>query len=871
MTKWSTVRQALWTFLVVCSGSAAAQTQGDTLSSFQLLQDAARAPATARVPVSVAFNRASLDDAVREIARQSGLGISYRPDLPELTRRVSLLATRMPAAEALLRVLDGSGLDLMIAPHGRTLMLRSRPAGAAQPCAIAGTIRGADGLPLASVDVRISGTAGRTITGADGRFCIQRLAAGSYLLEAGLLGYEVARVDRVVVPSDAAHSIAISLTPAAIKLTDVVVTPGHFGIAHEAINQPQTLSREQIETLPQLAEDIYRTVNRLPGVSTNEMSAKFTVRGGDDKSMLVKLDGLELFEPFHLKDFDGSLSILDVAAIGGVDLTTGGFSAENGNRLTGVFDLRTTNRIVPKPRTTIGLSLSNARIMSQGSFANGNGLWLASARRGYLDILLKLIDEEGVDPRYYDLLGKVVYQLSPRHRISINALRAGDTGFLEDDDGVGTISSSYGSTYGWLTWDAELGSRLRVESQISTGALDWNRDAEEHGTGNDFDVKDFREFQYVGVKQDWQANLTDRFALKWGGEMRSASADYDYYARVGRTRIESGQRIQFYDSTAATLSPSGTDMSAYVAQRARPWFPLTIETGLRWDRQSVTGTDQLSPRVNAALSIGARTTIRAAWGRYAQPQLLYQLHVQDNEQQFSRPERAEQMVLGIERSFGHGITARVETYRRNEFDLRPRYRNLRGTIEPVAEVENDRVRFDPERARAEGIELFGQRHGVRSSWSVSYALAHAYDVVEGRKQDRPLDQRHTFYLDYSLAPSPAWRLSWSWQYHSGWPITASTFHADSLTNGDIWFIEGFGQHYADRLPSYHRMDLRVTRNFELKRGRLAMFLDVFNLYDRDNPQSYNYNINFRNGRLDVTRGIEPLLPRLPTIGVTWEF
>ena len=69
------------------------------------------------------------------------------------------------------------------------------------------------------------------------------------------------------------------------------------------------------------------------------------------------------------------------------------------------------------------------------------------------------------------------------------------------------------------------------------------------------------------------------------------------------------------------------------------------------------------------------------------------------------------------------------------------------------------------------------------------------------------------------------------------------------------------------------MDLRVTRAFDLKRRRLSLFLDVFNLYNRENPQSYDYSVNYSraNGVLRVNRLIEPLLPRLPTIGATWEF
>ena len=67
------------------------------------------------------------------------------------------------------------------------------------------------------------------------------------------------------------------------------------------------------------------------------------------------------------------------------------------------------------------------------------------------------------------------------------------------------------------------------------------------------------------------------------------------------------------------------------------------------------------------------------------------------------------------------------------------------------------------------------------------------------------------------------------------------------------------------------MDLRATRSFPLKHGRLAIFVDVFNLYNHNNPQSYNYSLRYQNGVLSVNRSIEPLLPRLPSLGATWEF
>lgn len=306
------------------------------------------------------------------------------------------------------------------------------------------------GEPFIGANVRVLGSRLGAATDAEGRFAIARVPVGTYTLLATAVGYESQRLENLVIKENAAIEVKFELSEAPVRLADVVVTPGHFAIMQEEPVTQQTLTAEDIQNIPHFGEDIYRAVRRLPGVSASDYSARFTVRGGENNEVLVLLDGLELYEPFHLKDINGgALSIIDVQAIGGINLMTGGFTAEYGNKLSGVFDINTIKPETERHRTSLGLSLLHARVMSEGTFGNGKGHWLASARRGYFDLVMQVVEPESkFRPTYYDVLGKWQYRLSNRHTFSANVLHAGDDLDLEEDGDV--TNTGYGNAYGWL-------------------------------------------------------------------------------------------------------------------------------------------------------------------------------------------------------------------------------------------------------------------------------------------------------------------------------------------------------------------------------------------------------------------------------------
>ena len=68
-----------------------------------------------------------------------------------------------------------------------------------------------------------------------------------------------------------------------------------------------------------------RVVTRLPGMSSVGVSAKPQVRGGLTDEVLVRVDGVELFDSYHLADLQSFFSVVDDRTVDAVDVYTGGF------------------------------------------------------------------------------------------------------------------------------------------------------------------------------------------------------------------------------------------------------------------------------------------------------------------------------------------------------------------------------------------------------------------------------------------------------------------------------------------------------------------------------------------------------------------
>lgn len=326
----------------------------------------------------------SLESALRELWRRSSVPLAFSPDLLNGADNVSCACATATVQQALDTLLVGTGLQYQ--ENGRRIVVRpsddtpddrgtneEREERQDHGWVVGGVRTMSDSQPVLGVHVTVTGLPGEVRTDSRGQFRI-RLESGTYGLEFRALGYSPRGYPNVQVVNGDTSRVMVYLNRAPLRLTEIVVTPSTFGIldAEEVVTQ-QTLSRDEVRSQPGLGEDIYRAVDRLPGVATHDITAKLHVRGGPNDQLLHMLDGLELYEAFHLKDAGGVFSIIDVESVSGVDLLTGGFTAEYGDKMTGVFSMKTTTPPPDRVRTTLGLSLGNVSAKSEGGFAGGKG------------------------------------------------------------------------------------------------------------------------------------------------------------------------------------------------------------------------------------------------------------------------------------------------------------------------------------------------------------------------------------------------------------------------------------------------------------------------------------------------------------------
>ncbi len=672
--------------------------------------------------------------------------------------------------------------------------------------------------------------------------------------------------------------------PDVIEPQEVSVFASRWRVDPSAEASLTDLTREQIEALPGLDEDLLRVMRYLPGTATNGVSARANVRGGRDDELAVYFDGAPLFEPFHFKDVQGVLGMLDPGAMSRLDFYSGVFPVRWGDRLSGVLD------IAPREPAAgdyheLGLSMLYAHGLTVGETAWRERplRWLGSLRQSTVEATIRAADREGLDPHFLDALARVEYEPDGRTRLVAGLLLLNDSLDAELSGGEQRTTSTYRDGTGWLSARRERDDGTRLSATLSGTERHTERRGALRRPGSvEGALDDERELRATTLRLEAQRPAGAAAGWIAGLELQQLDATFEYAsaARFDPALAQAFGRPGTL-ARAADLDAQGVAGAAYGALQLAPWPRWSLDLGLRLDAQRHEAREglrrerfsdlQWSPRIAAQYDWSDRTVLRASAGRMWQSQRPDELQVADGEPVFHAAQRATQVVLSVEHRVGPGALLRVEGYRKAIARPPPRYENLLDPLVLLPEIEVDRLRVAPDSALLYGAE-FSLRWRAAQAWEgwLSYAWSEATDDIDGRDVPRTWNQLHSAAGGVSWSRA-AWQLSATARWHSGWRSTPFSTEGPPAASGAGDPVVVLGARNSRAWDPFFSLDLRATWRRPLPVGSLRVHAELNNVTDYGSPCCVALSIaRPLAGPAALVSEPRNGLPRYALFGVTWE-
>lgn len=733
--------------------------------------------------------------------------------------------------------------------------------------------------PLEFASVAIKGTAIGTLTQVDGTYALSVPKADTIIVVFHCVGYHDST--RKLIDPQADVTLNVKMLPSSTTLQEVEVTDfrkqtdGMQRINHEAYRLAADAGGGNIESL----------LTTMAGVhSSNEMSSQYSVRGGSYDENSVYINGVEIYRPQLISSGQQEgLSVINPALVKSVEFSTGGFSAEYGDKMSSVLDI--TYRQPEAFEGQVAPSLMGASLaIGQGSktFSQLHGI-----RYKRNNSMLSSLETQGeYNPTFFDYQTNLNFRLGQKWKASIlGNIAVNNYKFTPQ-----TRETNFGTSTDAKQFKVYFDGREKDRFETYFGAAMLNY---RHNRSSDFTLLASGYFTNELVSYDISGEywLDQAGSSTVGGELgvgrykeharnrlrgsvftialrgNTGVADHNLSygvqysserildrAREWEMRDSAGYSLPF-DPTAVKMIYNFTsrhDLSssrlAFFAQDAWRMHSdhgfITINYGVRASYWSFNREFLFSPRASIGFVPEASAwSFRFATGLYYQSPFYkeYRQPLEDADGNVVvrlndgiRSQRSLQFILGSDYTFR-------SMNRPFKFSAEAYYKALSHLI--PYEIDNLKLNYSginggPGYTMGLDFKLFGQFVPGSDSW-LSFSLMKTQETLNGVKVPRPTDQRYSvalYFTDY-FPKFPKLKFSLRGIFSDGLPVTPPRSTRD--------------QGYF-RTPAYKRIDLGLSYallspqgEHEPRRyGFLGNFksiwlgVDVFNLLDISNVSSY---------------------------------
>ena len=640
------------------------------------------------------------------------------------------------------------------------------------------------------------------------------------------------------------------------RLEEVVVTSNS---ARQRIQNVQTgaevIQLEDLASAPQLfgQTDIMRSIQLLPGVKAeSDASSSFQVRGGTSAQNQVLFDLAPVYNSGHLA---GLFSAFNEDALASATLYKGLLPAQYGGASSAVLDItgKTGNRSGWHGGVSVGLLAAKGTI--EGPIAKDKASLLVTARRTYMDLLLKASKDFRDNTLYfYDFNVKLDWTPDRRNQFFLTFFTSHDRTAV---DKMADIRwSNLTADLKWLhhfNGDAYAQTTAFLSNYLTDNGVDFLR----------MNLWYKGHIRQISLRQDFSFNLSP-FNLNLRAGLQTSlynvkSAEWQVLSKYDKEQRRAWENTGWVNGTF-NLRP---DLQASVGLRVNAFSPLggslyyDIEDNgeIGWyynygENEIVKTHLTLEPRASISWQSTSQTSVKIGYARTSQN--LHALRNQSTSTPFDRytmssnivkPETADQWSGGLY------LMTPQQDY---DFSIEGYYRQIRDVLDYKdgksfsSEIEIERLILAGE-GKSYGVELCARKNSGRLTGWIGYTLSWSKTRIDGinggQWYDANNDRRHDINIVGMYKLNNRWTINAAWVFNSGQAFTAPSGKYQVIDNWIYYYAERNGY----RAPDYHRLDVSaVLKCGKRKEGRGKRRVEsewvfgIYNLYNRYNPFLINF-------------------------------
>lgn len=721
--------------------------------------------------------------------------------------------------------------------------------------------------PIAGATVSVDSTGKGGWTTAHGMFRVA-VPPGVHAVTIRSIGYQSIRMVDIVVKPGRSTVVDVQLTSASTE-TEAVIVSGDEALHSTDLITSTTLSYEEIRRSAGGAGDVSRVFAGQASVAkVDDTKNALLVRGGNPMENAFYVDNIEIPNINHFPTQSatgGPIGILNVDFIRSAEFSPGPLPSRFGDRLSSVMDIKLRDGSRDQLAAQLDLSFIGYGGQLEGPLFSEHVSFMVSARRSYLDLIVKLVDAGTTSvPNYADYQGKISWSIDRHNDVEFLLILADDASVTDSAVALENKQPSFGDQrIGQLTigatwhhsWSA--GTLATSLSMSQTSFVQTMFDAR---TTDPLITTDTRE-RTLTARSVAEVLLGDGLTLGFGTDVKAL--DNTYNTIFGSMRTGNGDPIAPSTAIGSFTQVRGGTFGS-LTWAASDGLDVSLGVRAEWNEDRVIG---LSPRVAVGVHLDDASSIAASMALTHQHLPAVLLAQQPSLLRQDQP-RCVQGALSYMRSLNDATRLTIDAYVKayDRFPVDP----TRPAVFLVDELfyTNEFVRQSAPlvangTAMAYGIEVSIQR---RLSDDLYGSIAGSvwrtmFKTQTGALLPRAFDNQYSLTVEGGYRISSTIELSARFMLAGGAPYTPFD-HEASIAAG--YGIQDTRNVHASRLPMYHALNIRADKRFHFDASSMVVYVSIWNAYNRRNVATTYWNPVTNSPDVINQFGI------LPVFGIEWE-